>query len=427
MPLFAHNDFVTTLWISFTWINRHQLIFSVDPPAVFLVLSGFYYFMMPFISPTFLNFIISGTAFTPPTLLQTFSLLQPGINSVLFIGKIPFLIFDVTSAFFILHLFNDANKAFTTFKIWILNPVSIFVSYIFGQYDIFPVFFMILALYFLKNNRFGLSMFSLGIASIFKLVGIALIPLITIYFWKSRKEKSLAKKIMGTSRILVSGLLPLFLIPIALLCVPQYYESCNVALPRGDLFNGFFGNTYYNQGEVVQPFYSGISRFLLDRSISFRILLDTNIIYFVPLVYALVLLGAIYEKHFSFEKVYSYFVVFLLLYYAFSLFLPQWFLWVQPFLIMLAVENPRIFRKLYLMFMMLYFLYTWQWDSGLTTNLIMPVVPQAMFWPGPITLMNNAGLPAYQIISIFRTIFSAVCIFTVFCIIKTSLWSVEHK
>ena len=72
--------------------------------------------------------------------------------------------------------------------------------------------------------------------------------------------------------------------------------------------------------------------------------------------------------------------------------------------------------------MPLYFVYTWQWDSGLTTNLLTPLTSQALFWPGPLTLMNSAGLPGTQIVGVFRTIFSALCIFIAFMITRTSIW-----
>ena len=184
MPLFSHTDFITTLWISFTFATKNQLIHSVDPPAIFFVLGSFYKSAAPLFPQAFLNFLTSNIAFTPPTLLQNFSLLQPGINSVLLIGKIPYLLLDIASAFILLHLFNDENKAFFAFKLWLFNPISIFVCYIFGQTDIFAVFFIILALYFLKNGKFASTVLSLSFGGVFKVIGLSLIPLVTVHFWK---------------------------------------------------------------------------------------------------------------------------------------------------------------------------------------------------------------------------------------------------
>jgi hypothetical protein len=421
MPLFAHSDLTTTLWISFTWISKHQLLLSSDPPAIFIVLGSFYQLMAQFFSPQFVNYITSGTAFTPNNLLPVFALLEPGINSVLLIAKLPFLLLDVAASFVMLNLFEDGNKAFSAFKLWLLCPVSIFVSYVFGQYDIFPVFFILLALFFLKKNKFSWSLLFLGLGSVFKVIGAALIPLVIVYFIKVNKIKTLKAKVLSASRLTVLALLPLIVLPILFSVVPQYYESVNYALPRGSLFNGFFGNTFYSRGTEAQPFISGLLTFLLDFSASLQTYLASDTLFLVPFSYAIVFLAVIYTKELSFEKIYGYFTIFLLSYYAFSLFLPQWFLWVQPFLILLIIENRKVFFKLYLFLIPLYFIYIWQWDSGLTTHLLIPTVYQAMFWAGPIKALSDIGLQPNAIIGLFRTFFSAVCIFTAFCITKETL------
>lgn len=427
MPIFSHSDLTTTLWIAFTWITKNQLILSNDPPAIFFVLSGFYRLMMPFFSQSFLNHITSGTAFTPNTMLPVTALIQPGINTVLLIAKLPFLFLDIASAFLMLHLFKDSLKGFTAFKMWLLNPVSIFVSYVFGQYDIFAVFFIILALLQLKKKRFGWSMLSLGVASSFKVIGIAMMPLIVIYYFKDHRGENLWGNIVKLFRVTLPGLLPMLFFLIVNSGVSQYYESVNYALPRGDLFNGFFGTMFYTRGTAAQPFFSGILTFLTDFSISFSTYLSTGTVYLVPFFYILVLLLTYYSKSLTFEKICGYFTIFLLSYYAFSLFLPQWFLWIQPFLILLAVENRKVFHKLNLALIPLYFIYIWQWDSGLTTNLLTPLTSHALFWPGPLTLINSAGLQATQIVGVFRTIFSAICVFIAFMITKTSIWAAKES
>jgi len=428
MPLFSHTDFITTLWISFTFASKNQLIHSVDPPAIFFVLGSFYKIMAPLFPQAFLSFLTSNTAFTPPTLLQNFSLLQPGINSVLLIGKIPYLLLDVASAFIILHLFNDKNKAFFAFKLWLLNPISIFVSYVFGQTDIFAVFFIILALYFLRKKKFASSVLSLSFAGVFKVIGLALIPLVAVYFWKTHHLTSVAKKTMKLGWLALLSLLPLLVFPVALSLLPQYYESVNIALPTGTMFNGFFGNTFYSMGRATQPFFSGITTFLLDFSISFQTqFLLPDFIYFVPFVYTIVFLAAVIKNKLSFEKTASFFTVFLLAYYAFSLFLPQWFLWIQPLLILMVAWDRKTFQKLYFLTIPLFFIYICMWDGGLTSNLLAPIVPSAISWAGPITLMIDAGLPAYELISIFRTMLSAVCVFTALLIIRHKIWPKQQQ
>lgn len=422
MPILASGDFMTTLWVSFTLVKNNQLILSNDPPAIFFLLGGFFKLILPFFPSEFFQFITSRTSFTPST-FQLYGLIQPGINSVLFLSKIPFLLFDVFSAFLILHLFSDKAKALTAFKIWILNPIVIIVSYVIGQFDIFPVFFMILALYFLKRKKFSLATLAIGFGAIFKIFTLALLPLVAISFWKTLDREAINIRLLKTSCAAILGLLPLLSIPIILFNVPPYYESVNFAQPIGSWFNGFFGKTLYTRGTVGQPFYSGLLSFLLDYSMSIRTQgLIQDFIYFIPFVYAVVLLGALFERQLTFERTCKYFTVFLLAYYSFSLFHVQWFLWVQPFLVFLIVENRKIFGRIFVLLLPLYFIYTFQWNADLTSVLLTPIIPEALYWPGPITLMTNAGLPALQIISLFRTFFSAICVFTIFHIVKTSFW-----
>jgi Gpi18-like mannosyltransferase len=327
-----------------------------------------------------------------------------------------------------LHLFSDEAKALTAFKIWILNPFVIVVSYVYGQYDIFSVFFMILTLYFLKRKRFSWAMLAIGVGGCFKIVTLALLPLVAISFWKTMDKENLRIKLFKISLVTVLGLLPLLSIPFILLNVPQYYESVNFAQPVGSWFNGFFGETFYTRGTVGQPFYSGLLSFLLDFSVTIRTqTLIQDFIYFIPIVYTIVLLGAVYEPQLPFEKTCKYFTVFLLAYYAFSLFHVQWFLWIQPFLILLIVENRTVFGKLFVLLIPFYFTYSFLWDANLTAILLTPIIPKALYWPGPIILMNNAGLPALQIISLFRTLFSAICVFMIFYIVKNSFWISERR
>jgi hypothetical protein len=427
MPVFAGGDFTSIMWVSFKLATANQLVFSNDPPAIFFLLGGFYKIILPLFPSAFLGFITSNTAYTPSP-FQVYAALEPGINIALFLAKIPFLLVDIFSAFLMLHLFNDETEAFNAFRLWIINPIVLLVSYVYGQFDIFSVFFMILTLFFLKKGKFGLSMLSVGFAGIFKIIGFALLPLVAVCFWKFNHRESLKNRLFRLSLIVVLGLLPLLIIPLVFSGFPQYYESVNFILPKGAQFNGFFGEIYYTRGLVGQPFYSGILTFLIDYSIVIRTqALTLDFVYYIPFIYVVILLGALLERQLSFGKVWKYFVVFLLAYYAFSLFHPQWFLWIQPFLILLAVENYKIFGKLFVLLMPLYFVYTLRWDTILTTSLLAPIIPKALYWPGPLTLMSNAGLPAIEIISLFRTAFSAVCVFMIFYIVKTSFWREQKQ
>jgi hypothetical protein len=173
--------------------------------------------------------------------------------------------------------------------------------------------------------------------------------------------------------------------------------------------NGFYGKTFYSRGEPTQLMLSALLSFVTDYSVGLKTLaIFPDVIYLFPLIYGLFLLGIAYWREWSFGRVSKAFLVFFLAYYASSLFLPQWFLWALPLLIVLVAEDRDRFFGLYLLLISLFFTYNLYWDAPVTSQLLIPIVHQAYFWPGPVGL----GV-SFQMINIFRSIFSATCIFLI--------------
>lgn len=73
------------------------------------------------------------------------------LNRSIFLFNMPYLVLDLLSGYLIVKLVDNHHKEFA-FALWILNPVVIYISYIFGQIDIIPTFFVILALYYAKKS-----------------------------------------------------------------------------------------------------------------------------------------------------------------------------------------------------------------------------------------------------------------------------------
>jgi hypothetical protein len=234
--------------------------------------------------------------------------------------------------------------------------------------------------------------------------------------------------------LLAIGSLPFVLTQISLAVTPKGYESVNAALPHNDGFNGNFGKTLYSRGALQPSFLRGLFIFVLDFSTSLKTYMPFgDIIYIFFLVYGLLLLTIIWQDNWPLEKVWKAFLVIFLAYYAVALFLAQWFLWAQPLLVLLVLKERR-FLKLYLISIPLFFVYTWYWNQSLTSNLLAPVFNQAYSWHGPIDLMNNIGLPGIQVVNIFRSLLSAVCIFIAVVIAisgtnlpRISFWPIEEE
>jgi hypothetical protein len=345
--------------------------------------------------------------FTPATLLQNFAATQQSIRTLLFVSKMPFLIFDFATAFLILHLLNDEKKSLIALKLWILNPFSVYITYLVGQFDIIPVFFAVLALYLLKRQKLKWAILSLGISCAFKFIGLFFVPPLIIIYVKN--NATFFSKIKHAFKLFVICALPLIITIIISLLTPVYYESANFAIPGYNL-NGFFGKTLYNRGESGHPMILGSFLYIFDYSISLKTLSVLNdVIYVLPLGYFLFLLAILYWKYWTFDRMWKALLLFLLAYYSTSLFHLQWFLWIQPFFTLLIAEDHKKFLKLYLLLIPLFVIYSLYWN------------------PMVLAFIESLGLPSLKVINLFRAFFSATCIFIAFLIIKDRLMEIIGK
>lgn len=83
--------------------------------------------------------------------------------------------------------FDDKKSKITSF-LWLTTPIAIFSQFIFGQYDIFTVFFTLLGVYFyFKNDDFKFALF-FSIALTFKYFPAFVFIILLIY-----REKNIIK------------------------------------------------------------------------------------------------------------------------------------------------------------------------------------------------------------------------------------------
>ncbi len=110
-------------------------------------------------------------------------------KSVLFWGKLPFLFLHFFSAYIFQKIFKKNNWLW--FMLWLLNPIVIFVTFIEGQFDIIPSFFLILAFYFTFSKNPYFTFLSLGIGAAYKFYPFLLVPVFILYFSRDIKKQIL--------------------------------------------------------------------------------------------------------------------------------------------------------------------------------------------------------------------------------------------
>ena len=134
----------------------------------------------------------------------------------LFLMKLPYLLFDLG----LLGLLVRFNQGIKMGKWWALNPVFIYVSYLFGQFDVIPTFLIVLAVYLAFKGKNFLAMIFLGFGAGLKNFPLFLILPMAVYLGRGLK---------GIIKYTLLGLLPLLAI-----LIPYYFLS------EGKVMGAFF-------------------------------------------------------------------------------------------------------------------------------------------------------------------------------------------
>lgn len=226
----------------------------------------------------------------------------------LFILKIPYLFLDIGMAYLLFKLFPKKK----IYLLWLLNPVSIYLIYILGNFDILPSFLTLLAFYLLKNKKDSYAYLSLGTAIAIKMYPLLFLPFFLFYKKENLKQKFL--KLIFLSTPLLLSILPF--------------------LANPSFINSFLG--------------SGLSQKILE----YKIL---NIPAY-PIIY--IIIFTLFIKAKNKQKAFYKHIFYLSLFF-FSLikFHPQWLIWFLPFIAYPFIKINKI-KIPFIFYLILFFAYT---------------------------------------------------------------------
>lgn len=163
MPITTHSDLISIYGRAFYMIEQNQ--FSGMTP----LLAHYFHVLFLLILKPFVSYgseiwqWTSGSLSAGRSIWMDF-ILHPNIYRTLFFLKVPYLLFDLACALLLLRIFKDQKKGLRAFKFWMINPVAIFALYIFGRFEVIPVFFILLSLYYAKKRKNILAALVLGIS-----------------------------------------------------------------------------------------------------------------------------------------------------------------------------------------------------------------------------------------------------------------------
>jgi len=188
--------------------------------------------------------------------------------------KIPAVLADIFTAYFIFYFLRKKIPVVTSFLIsfiYLLHPFILYNSSIWGQWDSLFVLPLILCFIFLEKNKPLPSLIFLTLAFLTKLQAVIFFPLILFYIWKKYKIKKLISALFASS------------LTIILTCLPF--------LIKGTSFSVLFEKTWQASSKMY-PYLSmnAFNLWWLPQAMQSRLVNDSEL-FIGPLNYKLIGLG----------------------------------------------------------------------------------------------------------------------------------------
>lgn len=253
---------------------------------------------------------------------------HPYLALVLLCTKLPYLIPDLATGWLLTKLMPGKKELM--WKLWMLNPVVMYASYAMGQFDIYPTFLTVAAVYTSAFSPVGGAVL-LGLGGAFKMFPLLLLPAYTLLLGRTWGSRVM---------ILVSG------ITAYVVCLLPYIGSHGFrtyALLAPQTEKMLFAKIPVTGAEFLSLFVVG----------------------YVIIIAACGLWRV---------RVWAAFGAVLLLFLAVTHFHPQWFIWLMPVLLLFYVEYVS-WRWVVMGLMGLYFLLVLSFDNSLHIGLFAYSIP----------------------------------------------------
>lgn len=346
MPFTAYLDLLTATYREYLWV--YEGVFKIsDLPEFFL--SGYLWLLKPIFShlEPAINTLNSDGRLDG----QSYNIFVNHFRAYryLFLLKIPFLILDISMIFIIWNFFQDKKKRYRMFLAWGFFPFIIYATYLWGRYEIFPIFLTLLAYYFAskKNNYF--SLITIGLAIAMKVSFILYLPFFIIFFSKNYRDYLVNTILAIFPVILFSKLFGLF-----------GAESLSSGIERG----GFFEFLVHGQiGEGFTAISITVAVYILTIFFYFR---DNQKV----------------ESDCSFKEFVFYSGIMIISYFAFSKFHSHYVSWIAPVFFIIIAYNIKYFYYVLLLFVSWYLFIDNFFGISVTTGL---------YRPGNFSFFSNLG------------------------------------
>lgn len=343
----------------------------IYPPLVYFILGIFVWLFKPLMP----KFAVMLASWSVDELNKASWITTPFVYRYLFLLKIPYLAFDLGTAYLLTKLFRVPAEQKKALALWMFSPFVLFASFVFGQLDILQVFFIVLSLYFLHRNRLSPAFLTLGFSIAIKQFPlILLLPMLAIV---SKNFKQLLQ-FAGLS-----------VIPYLIFYLPFVRDEIYKMVVLQSIQSQFFFLPSFKLGweDTLSLFWVGWGLIFIWLLFNRQRLQRIN----------------------PFEAVWRVWFFILLLFYALSLFHPQWILWLAPFLVLFFVKDKQTLW-IYVALFVCFFVYLFNWQTTTSWSLLTAFNPNLFHGLLPPSSVIDTFYPSEVFIRVFRSILSAVLV-----------------
>lgn len=300
-----------------------------------------------------------------------------GAYRYLLILKLPYLMFDIFTAFLLMGFFTLTEQKRRVFTLWLFNPLSIILIYVFSNIDIIPVFLTVVSLYYFEKNKLFAAAVMLGLGASFKAFPLLLVPFLIL------KAPTVKEKIVVS--LASFGTFFITILPV--------------------IFNSSFHQSALASGLTTRIVYTGIG-LGFSENLLVTVFMYTLLIFIAYLSRGIDLL------------------IYTLLTFLFILssihFHIQWVLWVMPFVTLVTFsvrEEKKVINILWLFIISASVIPLLYQDRYMSTMLLNAISPLFVQLPTPATAVQRIYDP-YVIQSVLHTVLLSVSIATAFKLLK---------
>lgn len=132
----------------------------------------------------------------------------PGVNQALFLWKLPHLFFDGAIFYLLARFFRQHPNHKLIVASWWLNPVNLYVFYVFSRHDVMAYFFVLLAIMWFARNKMVQIFVSLFLAVKTRVQPLMLVPFFLVGVVKRNSfqwRKLISQLALAAGVVLISG------------------------------------------------------------------------------------------------------------------------------------------------------------------------------------------------------------------------------